>query len=297
MRTLKKQTFLSILLLPVLFCMACSQTTEQVIGEPEVITSGFQFTEGPFWHPEGYLLFSDIPANTIYKWSPGSSESEVFIDPSGNSNGIQALPDGNLVLAQHTGRISRVGDDNELVPVAEEYDGKRLNSPNDLAVRSDGLIYFTDPTFGVDPEDQELEFSGVYRVDSDGAVSLIYDEFALPNGIVFSPDESKLYVNDTATGQITRFDVLENGDVENPTPFASVGESAETGAADGMVTDPDGRLYITSSKGLLVFNEDGEQVQQISFDKRITNMAWGGENGDQLFVTSPADVYRLRVTR
>jgi gluconolactonase len=275
------------------FFYSCTDQPEAIAGEPEIVTDGFRFTEGPYWHPDGFLLFSDIPASIIYRWTPGNSESEVYIEPSGNSNGIKALPDGTLLLAQHAGRVSEVGENLELNPIAESYEGNRLNSPNDIAVRSDGLIYFTDPPFGVSDEDRELDFSGVYRINSDGSLTLIYDEFALPNGIVFSPDENYLYVNDSETGQVIKFDVLDNGDVENPRPFANVGTMGELGGADGMVTDTEGRLYTTGPNGFIVFDENGIQIQQLRFEHQITNLAWGGDDLDHLFITAPDRVYRL----
>lgn len=269
-------------------------------GEPEGVTSGFQFTEGPHWLDDGRLIFSDIPANKVYAWTPGSSESAVFIDSSGAANGIDEMPDGTIVLAQHAGRVSRVemgeADSLVLVPIVTEYNGKRLNSPNDLAVRSDSVIYFTDPTFGVSDEDRELAFAGVYRIDPDGALTLMYDEFALPNGVAFSPDESHLYVCDSETGDVMRFDVQENGDLENRTLFVNVGTAAETGAADGMITDSDGRLYTTGPSGMVVYTREGEAVDTLDVGQRITNLAWGDDE-TTLFMTSVADVFRVSVTR
>lgn len=266
-------------------------------GEPEVVTTGYQFTEGPYWHWDGFLLFSDIPANKVYKWEPGSTESEVYIDSSGNSNAITATPEGVLILAQHAGKISKVVRDKALVPIAEEYEGKRLNSPNDVVVRSDGLIYFTDPTFGVSDEDRELEVAGVYRINADNSLTLLYEDLDLPNGIVFSSDESKLYVADSQTGRILRFDVLENGDIENPTEFASIGEHSEMGGADGMTVDSKDRLYTTGPNGLIVFDSEGNQLEQITFDQQVTNVAFGGEDGNDLFITSRDDVLRIRVNK
>lgn len=285
-------------LLSALFIMAACETSEEpFLGEPEVVTSGFLFTEGPLWQPEGFLIFSDIPAGIIYKWTPGNPESEVFIEPSGNSNGIKSLPDGTIVVAQHTGRVSIVNDDMELEPIAEQYDGMRLNSPNDIAVRSDGLIYFTDPSFGVSDENKELDFQGVYRINSDGSLTVVYDEFDLPNGIVFTPDENYLYVNDSATGNIRRFEVMENGDLGDSILFTNIGEMTSMGGADGMVVDGDGRLYTTGPNGFIVFDADGEQLHQIQFDQQITNLAWGGADGNDLFITSRDVVYRLRVNK
>lgn len=286
-----------ILLMVLLICTGtgCAGSESPVAGEPEAVTRGFQFTEGPYWHSDGFLIFSDIPANTIYKWAPGDEESEVFLQPSGNSNGITAGENGSLILAQHEGRISMLTPDMELIPIAEEYDGKRLNSPNDVAVRSDGILYFTDPPFGVDDAERELEYSGVYRVNPDRTLTLIYNEFTLPNGIAFSPDETKLYVNDAETGQIIRFDVDENGDIDNPVRFANIGPMGDLGGADGMKTDSEGRLYTTGPNGLIIFDENGTQLYQRRFDHQITNLAWGGENNNHLFITSPDQILRLEM--
>jgi gluconolactonase len=276
------------------FLLSCTSETELMIDEPEVVTDGFQFTEGPFWHPDGFLLFSDIPANTIYKWEPENSESEVYIEPSGNSNGITSSPDGTVLLAQHSGKVSQVNDDLTLTVLAEEFNGNRLNSPNDIVARSDGKIFFTDPPFGVSDEDRELDFSGVFRLDQDGTLTLLYDGFEYPNGIALSPDESKLYVNDSATGQILRFDLLEDGSVTNETLFASVGERDDTGAADGMKTDSEGRLYSTGPGGLSIFDAEGNRIQIIEFDERITNLAWGDSDYSRIYVTAPNSVYRVQ---
>lgn len=291
-------SYTKLFLLMLCFSLAvfgCAGYESPVAGEPEVVTSGFQFTEGPFWHPDGYLIFSDIPANTIYKWTPGSEESEVFLHPSENSNGITSNGAGNLVLAQHAGSVSRVSGEGELIPLAKEYQGSRLNSPNDVAVRSDGMIFFTDPPFGVSEVERELDFSGVYRINPDSSLSLIYDEFSLPNGITFSPDETNLYVNDSETGQIIRFDVDENGDVSNAFRFANIGAMVDGAGADGMKTDSEGRLYTTGPNGFIVFDENGTQIYQHRFSHQITNLAWGGEDKDQLFITSPGDIYRFKM--
>ncbi|MEX0648816.1 MAG: SMP-30/gluconolactonase/LRE family protein [Balneolaceae bacterium] len=291
-----KNSFKLILLMTVLLWPGCQNSQRPVAGEPEVITSGFQFTEGPLWHTDGFLIFSDIPAGIVYKWVPGEEESEIYLQPSGNSNGISDAGNGSLILAQHAGRISALSQDMELTPVVEEYEGKRLNSPNDVVVRSDGLIYFTDPPFGVSGEERELDFSGVYRINPDNSLTLIYDDFSLPNGIAFSPDETSLYVNDSETGQIIRFDVDEDGDVENLVRFANIGAMNEDGwGADGMKTDSEGRLYTTGPNGLIVFDDRGTQIYQRRFENQITNLAWGGGENNQLFITSHGDVYRLPI--
>lgn len=290
----------SLLVASALLLISCTSDPEVTFGSPEVITTGFEFTEGPHWLDDGSLIFSDIPANKVYRWRPGSSESDVFIDSSGRSNGIAEMPDGTIVLAQHAGRVSQVlgmPDTTEFASLATEYQGKRLNSPNDLAIRSDSVIYFTDPPFGVSEENQELDMAGVYRLDPDGSVTLMYDGFSLPNGAALSADESHLYVNDSDTGDIMRFDVLPNGDLENRVLFASVGSRTGKGAADGMTTDSEGRIYSTGPNGLQVFNSEGNEVGQVGFGQRVTNVTWGGDGETTLYLTSVADVFRVTVTK
>ena len=302
MKVINHQTtvFLAGVIFMSLAFYACSYESSEItfsVEEPVVVSSGYIFTEGPLWHHDGFLIFSDIPANRIYKWTPGTFEGTVYVEPSGNSNGIKAAPDGSIIVAQHAGRVSRLTDDLELVPIAEEFEGKRLNSPNDIAIRSDGLIYITDPYFGVSAEDRELEFSGVFRINHDQSVTLMFDGFDLPNGIVFSPDESRLYVNDSATGDILKFEVTESGDLSNPELFVNIGPRAELGGADGMVTDSDGRLYTTGPNGFIVFDSDGNQLEQIRFEHQITNLAWGGEDGNDLYMTARGDIYRIGITK
>lgn len=258
---------------------------------PEKITEGYEFTEGPVWHDSGYLLFSDIPANTIYKWVPGE-EAVEFLKPSGNSNGLTFDEDGNLLLAQHEGTLSRLTGGQELETIVDNFEGKRLNSPNDLAVKSDGSIYFTDPDFGVSDEDKKLDFNGVYRHSEENGLELLVDDFDLPNGIVFSPNENRLYVNDTQNNHIRVFDVDMDGNLMNGRIFAEMEADAD-GAADGMKVDTDGNLYSTGPGGLWIFSPEGEVLHQIEMPERVTNLAWGGSDFDTLFLTAPDAVYQL----
>lgn len=262
--------------------------------EPEIVTEGYQFTEGPLWHPDGYLIFSDIPANTIYKWHPDSTATSVFLKPSGHSNGLAMAEDGRIIISQHDGRIAAFDGDSVAV-LAARYNGKRLNSPNDLAIKSDGTIYFTDPPYGVTEAEKEQEVNGVYRIAKDGSVELLYDELSRPNGIAFSPDEHTLYVNDSATGRILAFDVTTDGSLSLPSEFATVGASDSTGAADGMTVDEQGRLYSTGPGGIYVFSPDGEQIDKIAMPAQSTNLAWGREGEKELFVTTPAAIYRVQL--
>lgn len=285
------------LVLPALMLLTVPGVLAQPIeegAEPEKITEGHQFTEGPYWHPDGYLLYSDIPANTVFKWDPSDNSDVIFLKPSGHSNGITADMNGNILLAQHDGMVSMLNDQRNVETLAATYQGKRLNSPNDLVVRSDGTIYFSDPTFGVSDENQELDFSGVYRITPDGSLKLEYDGFNLPNGVVLSPDEEKLYVNNSEDGQIMVFEVAGDGSLKNPVPFAKLEPLGSNGGADGMVTDMEGRLYSTGPTGISIFNPDGERIQHIEMPEQVTNLEWGGENLSHLYVTSPTGVYRFK---
>ncbi len=294
-----KSPFLNLSFLLIVTFMFNSCTKEQdssgetfSLGEPELISDGYRFTEGPYWHPDGFLLFSDIPANRVYKWHPEEG-SEVFLEPSGNSNGISADKNGNLLLAQHAGRVSRVTEELQTEVLADSYNGKRLNSPNDLTVHSNGTIYFTDPPFGVSDEERELEFSGVYKLTPGGEPDLVYDEFTHPNGIVLSPDETKLYVNDSRTGDIIVFSVNENGELSGPENFVNIGAMGDKGGADGMKVDSNGYLYTTGPNGLIVFDPDGNRIKTIEFEEQITNLAWGGPENTHLFLTASSNVYRF----
>ena len=156
----------------------------------ELVASGFRFTEGPLWY-EGGLLFSDIPANTVYRWSPEEGAT-VFLKPSGRANGLAVDTEGRLLLAQHDGQVGRHADDGTVTPLVRTYGGRRLNSPNDLTVAMDGTVYFTDPPYGVEEKNRRLDFSGVYRLSPDGTLSLLTKQMPRPNGIGLSPNDSTL---------------------------------------------------------------------------------------------------------
>ena len=266
-------------------------------AEVEEVVTGFRFTEGPYWHPEGFLIFSDIPANTIYRWMPDSIEADVYRRPSGNSNGIAADADGRLLLAQHGWRrIARIDSLGRETALATHYEGKRLNSPNDLAVRSDGSIYFTDPPYGVEEEQRELDFSGVYRINpaGDSTVALADSSFIRPNGIVFSPDESVLYVADSQERLVRAFDVAEDGTLSDGRLFVSVADSMR-GSADGMKVDEAGNLYTTGAGGVWVVAPDGTVLSRIAVPQSATNLAWGDEDARTLYITAGSSIYRIRL--
>ena len=278
-------------------------------AEVEPIAEGFQFTEGPYWLPgddasSGTLLFSDVPANTVYQWHPAtdstSDSTSVYRRPSGRSNGIVAGANaGALLLAQHGWRrVARVGPDGRETALATRYDGKRFNSPNDVAVRSsDGTIYFTDPPYGVAEEARELEVAGVYRLPPGRgrAPVLITDQFERPNGIVLSPDADRLYVNGTRQGLIRAYDVAADGSVSGGDVFARLEDEDARGGPDGMTVDTEGRVYSTGPGGLWIFAPSGELLGRVRVPAQSTNVTFGSPENGTLFVTTPATVYRLDV--
>ena len=263
--------------------------------EVEKIAGGFEFTEGPVWHSDGYLIFSDIPANTIYKWQP-NGKTEIFRQPSGKANGNALDTSGRLITAEHSNRrVSLRQKDGQIVTLVGYYRGKRLNSPNDLVVKSDGSIYFTDPPFGIKPEQEELGFYGVYRLAPDGTLTLLVDDFVRPNGIALSPDETKLYINDSQEGQIRVFDLKSDGTLENGKLFAELLPPSKAGAADGMVIDIKGNVYSTAPGGIWIFSPEGEKLGTIFTPEPPTNLAWGDRDYQTLYITAHSSLYHVRL--
>lgn len=262
-------------------------------AELEKIAGDFEFTEGPVWHPDGFLLFSDIPANIIYKWQPGAATT-IWRQPSGNANGNTLDRSGRLLSAEHGNRrVSLTEQDGEIVTLVNQYQGKQLNSPNDLVVKSDGSIYFTDPPFGIISKQEELGFYGVYRLAPNGTLTLLVDDFVRPNGIVFSPDESKLYVNDSHEGHIRVFNLQADGTLDNGRIFAQLKPPSKAGAADGMKADVQGNIYSTAPGGVWIFSPDGELLGIIATPEAPTNIAWGDRDRQTLYITARESVYRI----
>lgn len=240
---------------------------------------------------DGSLIFSDIPASKIYKWSP-DSVTTVFLEPSGNSNGLSFDKNGNLILAQHGERsIARLETDGSQTVLASHYEGKKLNSPNDIAVKSDGSIFFTDPPYGISKEQEELGYYGIYRISPAGEVQLLDKTLRRPNGIVFSPDEKKLYVNDCEAKIIYMWDVVSDTAIANKKQFAVT--NLDGYGVDGMKVDLHGNLYSTGPNGLWVFSPDGTLLKTIEVPGQVTNCNWGGKDGNTLLITSGSEVYSL----
>jgi gluconolactonase len=278
----------------------------------EKLAGGFQFTEGPLWHPDGYLLFSDPNANAIYRWSPDGSVS-VFRTKSGysgpdigryhqpGSNGLTLDRDGRVTINEHGNRrVTRLEPTGKITVLADRYEGKRLNSPNDLVYRSDGALFFTDPPFGLpkvfDDPGKELPFSGVYRL-RDGQLRLLTRELTGPNGIAFSPDEKYLYVSnwDLARKVLMRYEVDRDGSLQNGVVFYDFTSETEPVALDGVKVDVEGNVYVSAPGGVWILSPAGKPLGRIVPPEHDANLAFGDADGRSLYLTATAGVYRIRV--
>ena len=268
----------------------------------EKIATGFMFTEGPVWDAsQGCLFFSDIPANKIRKWTKAKG-AELIREPSGKSNGLTIDKQGRLIACEHANRrVSRTEKDGTIVTIAEKYNGKKLNSPNDVVVKSDGSIYFTDPPYGLTAEfgnlgEQEQPFQGVYRLSADGkTLTLLIDDFDRPNGLAFSPDESLLYIDDTACVHVRVFDVQPDGTIANGRIFADLQSDAE-GNVDGMKIDSEGNAYVTGPGGVSILDPSGKKLGIIEMPEVSANVAWGEDDWKTLFITASSSVYKIRLS-
>lgn len=283
----------------------------------EKLAGGFLFTEGPVWVPAtgnvpGHLLFSDPNNNTIYRWSQEGQVS-VFRTKSGysgfnigeyhqpGSNGLTLDKQGRLTINQHGNRrVIRVEPRGNITVLADRYDGRRLNSPNDLVYRSDGVLYFTDPPFGLpkvfnDPR-KELPYSGVYCV-KDGIVKLVSTDLDAPNGIALSPDEKMLYVNNWNEKRkvILRYEVKGDCELANSKVFFDMTDAPGNDALDGLKVDQEGNVYSTGPGGIWIFSPEGKHLGLIKGPEDPHNMAWGDDDGKTLYITALTGLYRMRM--
>jgi gluconolactonase len=262
----------------------------------ETVAEGLVFTEGPLWLPDGSLLFQDVKAEKSYKIAPDGS-LRLLRDNTGAANGQTFDAEGRIVFCEQTGRrISRMDPDGSNVEtVTETWQGARLNSPNDIVARSDGLVYFTDPPYGVAPADRTLHFQGVYALDGLGVARLILDDFEKPNGLAFSPDEQTLYVCDTARYHVRAFTIEKSGAlvVGSGRIFATL-DPGQPGGPDGLKVDRDGRVYVAVALGVWVFEPDGTLLGILGLPQRPSNLTWGSPDGRTLFITAVDHVYQVR---
>ena len=273
-------------------------TVDQQIEE---LSSGYGGTGGPaegplWWHEGGYLLFSDIHNNRRIKWDPADGAS-VFREPTNHANGLTRDLKGRLVACEHSSRrVTRQDADGEITVVAASYRGRRLNRPNDVIVKSDGTLFFTDP--GAPAPGLDLDYSGVYMVSTDlGEITMIVGDFLTPNGLAFSPDESILYVNDTRRQHIRAFDVQPNGTLALASDRVMCDLSGDRpGVPDGMKVDIEGNVYCGGSGGVWVIDPDGNHLGTIVHgNDATTNVAFGGDDWKTLFFTSWNTIGRVRV--
>jgi sugar lactone lactonase YvrE len=303
----------------------------------EKVASNFLFVEGPIWHHGGnaaqsppslvgdFLLFSDIPANIIYKWSE-SSGVQVFRSDSSASNGNTLDVQGRLITCEGSPRrrVVRTNLDGSLTTLADRYLGKRLNAPNDVVVKSDGTIYFTDPPYSTPTAQLELDFFGVYQLNPQtGVLKVVVKDFVRPNGLVLSPDESKLYINDSCSpgdktptgnkecaasrsqGLLKVYDVEQDGSLSDGEVFAHAIDPTKEGVPDGMKVDSQGNVYTTAAGGIWVFDRRGRLLGRINMPEVPANCGWGPakwpmllaqtDDGQTLYVTARTSLYRVRL--
>jgi gluconolactonase len=263
--------------------------------DAERLATGFVFTEGPLWHPDGFYYFVDVRSSVLYRIVPGRAP-EVVREKTGGGNGTTFDLQGRLVICEGDNRrVARMTADGRVEALVDRFEGKRLNRPNDVVCRSDGSIYFTDPGLRVPLAERELSYAGVYRVMPDGVTSLVAD-FEYPNGLAFSPDERRLYVANTRWAQyIHVLDLDPSGKMVRRRIFADMSSDETDGVPDGMKVDVDGRVYCTGPGGTWVFAPDGARLGIIRTPEVPANLAFGGADLRTLFLTARTSVYTLRV--
>ncbi|HZD67306.1 MAG TPA: SMP-30/gluconolactonase/LRE family protein [Acidimicrobiales bacterium] len=284
-----------------------SEKMEELVdprGEVERVATGFTFTEGPVWNAKGgFLLFSDMPGDVRRRWRPGEGVEEVM-RPSNKGNGMVYDADGNLLVCEHaTSSLVRERPDGTRETLASHFEGRELNSPNDVVVRSDGSIYFTDPWYGRMPgfgieRERDMGFQGVYRIPPHGnelQLVVAREEFEQPNGLCFSPDESLLYINDSPRAEIKVFQVRSDGSLSAPTLFfGGIGTGVvEEGVPDGMKCDERGNIWVTGPGGVWVLSPRAEHLGIVEVPENVGNLAWGEAGWKTLYLPSSTSLYRL----
>ena len=273
--------------------MTCRPSLES--SEAERLATGFVFTEGPLWHPDGFYYFVDVRKSMFYRLTPGG-KPEVLRENTGEGNGTTFDLQGRLIMCEGGNRrITRTGADGKIEVLCDRFEGKRLNRPNDVVCRSDGSIYFTDPGLRVPLAERELPYAAIYRIDPSGAVSMLAD-FEYPNGLAFSPDERTLYVANTRWAQyIHALEIGADGAMVRRRIFADMSSDETDGVPDGMKVDVQGRVYCTGPGGTWVFAPDGTRLGIIRTPEVPANLAFGGPDLRTLFFTARTSVYSLRV--
>ncbi len=305
---------------------AANKIVPENAGLDRVATGFDKWTEGPVWTREGYLLFAEIPANNIDRWTPGGKAS-VFMHPSGykgatpykgpepGSNGMTLDADGRLTVAGHARRnvwrLESMSPSAQITVLADSYQGKRLNSPNDLVYKSDGSLYFTDPPYGLPTQAdnepaKELHVNGVFRIPNAARqkpgseperakLQLIVKDLPRPNGIAFSPDEKFLYVSDSGKMVWMRYSVATDGSVSNGAVFLDANGGKGPGGPDGIKVDKEGNLYGAAPGGVWIISPAGKHIVTVHVPERVGNLAWGDKDGKALYITASTSIYRIRL--
>jgi gluconolactonase len=260
----------------------------------ETVATGFGFTEGPVWDKSGFVYVSDEEINKIFRVYPDGHKEELISlgDPDGNTYDRQLrLIDTASVLRA----IIRITPDGKYTVLADRFEGKKLNSPNDVVIGPDGAIYFTDPTLDlVKGETQEIPYQGVYRLDDSGKVTLLTKDLTQPNGLAFSPDGKRLYIDDSAEKNIRVYDVQSDGSLANGRIFGEEKGNKGEGVPDGMRVDRKGNIFVTGPKGIWVWDPQGQHIGTIVMPEQPANLTWGGAHYDTLYITATHSVYKLR---
>jgi gluconolactonase len=261
----------------------------------KTIGTGFGFTEGPVWDPAGFLIVSDEETNVIYRLYPDNRREKLIAlgDPDGNTYDREHRL---IVTASVLRAILRLSADGKTYEIlADRYEGKRLNSPNDVTNGPDRALYFTDPTLDlVAGEKQEIPFQGVYRLGADGKVILLTKELEQPNGLAFSPDGRYLYVDDSARKNIRRYRFHSDGTLSDGIIFGDEKVEGSDSVPDGMKVDTHGNLYVTGPRGIWIWSPDGKHLGTIVLPHQPANLTWGGPNNSELFITAGPDVYTIQ---
>jgi gluconolactonase len=264
-------------------------------SEAERLATGFTFTEGPVWHPDGFFYFVDLRVNRLHKIVPGQAP-ELVRENTGEGNGTTFDLQGRLIMCEGGNRrLTRMDPDGRVEVLVDRYEGKRFNRPNDVVCKSDGSIFFTDPGLRLPMAERELPNAGVYRLAPDGTLSLVAD-CEYPNGLAFSPDERILYVaNSRWAAYIHALELNDDGTLRRRRIFADMSSDEPDGVPDGMKVDVEGNVYCTGPGGVWVFNSDGSQLGQIRLPEIPANLAFGGPDRQTLFFTARTSIYSMRV--
>ncbi|MBI4876605.1 MAG: SMP-30/gluconolactonase/LRE family protein [Acidobacteria bacterium] len=269
-------------------CLAAQDFSQVTV---EKLAGGYRFTEGPVWSPEGFLLFSDVPNSRIHRWNPGKP-IEVFREDKNYGNGNALDAQGRLYTCQSVARrMVRTDKKGKEEVLADKWQGKRLNAPNDVVVRHDGHVWFTDPAFGAQMDRRELEFHGVFHITPKGVLELVAALETRPNGVTLGPKGQILYVADSDAKCVRAWDLDRQGKAANPRVLVSKID----GVPDGLRTDEKGNLYVAAGKGVAVFSPEGKPLAVIEVPEEPSNCAFGDPDYQTLYITAQTSVYRARL--